>query len=491
MIHVDHTVDRPRFWPTRSAGPSRPPRCPIRLRVGTVGRLVCLAVAAVAFAGVLPRPVSAAESPNFIVIMADDLGYGDLSPYGGWIETPALQELADQGLLFTDFHSSGNVCSPTRAGLMTGRYQQRAGIPGVVRAMPAAEVHYHGLQTSEVTFAELLREAGYATAIFGKWHLGYETRYNPLHHGFDEFIGYVSGNVDFFSHVDQAGFADWWHGLQKQDEEGYTTHLITQHAIRFLRDHRSAPFCLYLAHEAPHYPYQGPDDSAIRTVGGDFSVQGSRNDIRTAYREMVVELDRGVGDVLKTLRELGLEEKTLVLFFSDNGANRNGENGPLRGFKGSNWEGGHRVPCLARWPGRIAPGTRTDALTITLDVMPTLLDAAGIPSPSDRALDGVSLLPIFDGKQPRPRSLFWNGRAMRDGTWKLILDGRGQKGVGLYDLATDLGERENLAERHPERVQRMRSALRSWQNDVQNGATPQPDESARRKAESFRSTNKR
>ena len=234
----------------------------------------------------------AADSPNFIVIMADDLGYGDLSSYGGWIETPHLDKLAAQGMEFTDFHSSGNVCSPTRAGLMTGRYQQRAGIPGVVFADPTNAVHYHGLQTSEVTFAELLRGAGYSTAIFGKWHLGYYPKYNPIQHGFDSFRGYVSGNVDFISHVDQAGVYDWWHQDKHVVEEGYTTHLITTHAIEFIEANKRKPFCLYLPHEAPHYPYQGPNDPALRSVGGAFDNQGERKDIKNAYREMVQEMFR-------------------------------------------------------------------------------------------------------------------------------------------------------------------------------------------------------
>jgi len=420
-----------------------------------------------------------AEQPNFVVIMADDLGYGDLSCYDGWIATPHLDELSREGMRFTDFHSSGNVCSPTRAGLMTGRYQQRAGIPGVIIADPARPVHYHGLQHPEITFAEVLRETGYATAIYGKWHLGYETHYNPVHQGFDEFCGYVSGNVDFFSHIDQAGNYDWWHQDQRVVEEGYTTHLITRHAVDFIERHHDRPFCLYLPHEAPHYPYQGPNDSAERTVGGNFGNTGKRDDVKEAYSEMVQAMDEGVGEVLATLDRFGLQEKTLVLFFSDNGATPRGSNGLLRGAKGSNWEGGHRVPCIARWPGVIAPGTVCEDLTITLDVMPTLIEAAGAELPAGRALDGSSMMSRFAGERAsEERKLVWNGKALREGNWKLIVDGKGGDRVGLYDLSADLGEQRNLASQHPDRVGRMREDLQRWSRDVAEGESVQPAERA-------------
>jgi arylsulfatase A-like enzyme len=417
--------------------------------------------------------------PNIVLIMADDLGYGDLDCFHGWIETSHLRQLAVGGTRFTDFHSSGNVCSPTRAGLMTGRYQQRAGIPGVVFADPTRPAHYHGLQTSEVTFAELLSDAGYATAAFGKWHLGYYTKYNPIHHGFDEFRGYVSGNIDFFSHVDQAGKYDWWHQDEQTKEEGYTTHLITKHAVRFIEANKDRPFCLYLPHEAPHYPYQGPDDKPLRTVDGKFNNQGARRDIKNAYREMVQEMDKSVGEVIATLKRLDLAENTLVLFFSDNGANKNESNGPLRGAKGSNWEGGHRVPFIASWPGKIAAGTFCDEIAISLDIMPTLLAAANVTVPADNKLDGVNLLPqLLTSKTLGDRQLFWNGKAMREGMWKLIVDGKGGDKLGLYDLVGDLGEKNNLADAEPDRVKSMLAKLDAWKQDVAGGDLLQPREYA-------------
>ncbi|MBM3851898.1 MAG: N-acetylgalactosamine-6-sulfate sulfatase [Verrucomicrobia bacterium] len=408
--------------------------------------------------------------PNFVVILADDMGYGDTSVNGGSIKTPQLERLAAQGRRFTDFHSSGNVCSPTRAGLLTGRYQQRAGIDGVVYATPNHPAYFSGLQPIEATLPELLKSAGYSTALFGKWHLGYFPRYNPLHHGFDEFRGYVSGNVDYHSHLDNQGRPDWWNGLKLESAEGYSTHLITQYAEEFLRRRHERPFFLYVAHEAVHDPYQGPHDAAQRARGGA-KTKADRRPVAEVYRAMMAELDRGVGVILDTLEATGQAANTFVFFFSDNGANRNGSNGGLRGFKGSDWEGGHRVPAIAWWPGRIKPGV-SDQLAISLDLMPTMLAFAGLAAPTARPLDGMSLTSHLLENQPLPpRQLFWNGRAMRDGPWKFIVDA-GQP--HLFNLQSDLGEKNNLAAQEPERVQRMLARLEEWKADVDRDATPQP-----------------
>ncbi|MPY90807.1 MAG: sulfatase-like hydrolase/transferase [Luteitalea sp.] len=422
--------------------------------------------------------------PNIVIILADDLGYGDLSAYGGWIETPHLDRLAATGMRFTDFHSSGPVCSPTRAALLTGRYPQRAGLPGVIFADHARNRH-HGLHPHEPTFAHLLQRAGYATAIFGKWYLGYEPRYNPIHHGFDEFRGFVSGNVDYRSHVDGVGVADWWNGRDRIEEEGYTTHLITKHAVRFIEDNRDRPFCLYIAHEAPHFPYQGPHDEADRYVTGGtqaWDPLGSRPDRRNAYREMVHEMDKGVGEVLAALTRHALESHTLVFFFSDNGALPPGSNAPLRGDKGTLWEGAHRVPAIAWWPGRIDAGAASDELATGMDLLPTLLALAGVQPPSDRPADGVSLLPVLLGREPLPpRPLFWahgDQAVVREGPWKLLVNPSGERGVQLYNLADDLAEQHDVAAAHPQRIQRLRALLEQWRRDVEAGATQQPEDSA-------------
>lgn len=419
------------------------------------------------------------ERPNFVIIMADDLGYGDLSCYGNkQFETPHLDALARNGLRFTDFHSSGAVCSPTRAGLLTGRYQQRAGIPGVVFADPKKPQHKHGLQAVETTFAEMLSDAGYATAMFGKWHLGYEKKYNPVHNGFQKFRGYVSGNVDYFSHVDQAGAFDWWINDELKDEPGYSTYLINRHSVRYIQDSDSkTPFCLYVAHEAPHYPYQGPNDRALRRVGAPKTKgEGKAINTKRAYREMVQAVDKGVGEIVAALDKKGIADDTLVIFFSDNGGTRNGSNGPLKGHKGSVWEGGHRVCCIASWPGRVQAGTETAATTITLDIMPTLLDYAGLESPGDRPLDGTSMRPVLEATGTlKPRDLFWQhgkGLAVRRGNWKLVkMAGRPAQ---LFELSSDLAESKNLASGHAKLRTTMLEVAKSWQADIARTATPQP-----------------
>ena len=420
---------------------------------------------------------------NFVVIMADDLGYGDLSTYGGWIDTPSLDRMAAEGLKFTDFHSNGAVCSPTRAALMTGRYQQRAGVPIVIFAPEDRPTHVDGLQDGEWTFAEALHDAGYATAIFGKWHLGYYPHYNPVRHGFAEFKGYVSGNVDFFSHVDGAGRFDWWHDEEVSDEPGYVTTLIDQHAVRFLEERQGEPFCLYVAHEAPHFPYQGPGDdpAGFRSVGGFSGRQDLTGEqIKQKYREMVVEMDRGVGSILDTLNRLGIAERTLVLFFSDNGATPDGSNGALRGHKSSVWEGGHRVPAIAWQPGTITAGGETDQLAATMDIWPTLAELSGARAQPDLPLDGVSLVPVLQGSSVERGPVYWSfmdGLAMRDGDWKLVTGEDGDEQPKLFNLAADLGEETDLAEQEPERTSLMLSQVREWLEEVEADATPQPSTS--------------
>lgn len=448
-------------------------------RLTAVSIVSCALVVA---ACLLPPRVAHAEAeprPNFIVILADDMGYGDSSVYDGWIKTPRMERMAKEGMTFTDFHSSGLVCSPTRAGLMTGRYQQRAGIPGVVNADPATSDHHRGLQLSEVTFAELLGAAGYRTAIFGKWHLGYDPKYSPVHHGFERFRGFVSGNIDYISHYDRMETHDWWEGKDRIREAGYLTHLLTRHAVKYIRDHKEEPFCLYVPHGAVHSPIQAPDSPAGRGPDKARNAKARRRDrTRDATSKLMMKaLDESVGAILDAVDEAGIAERTLVIFFSDNGAAGHMRSDPLRGRKGQVWEGGHRVPAIARWPGRIKAGTKTGELCISLDLMPTLLDLAGVARPTDRKLDGISLKSLMlDGKPSGPRQLFWNGVAMRDGPWKIITKAKGlARGPALYNVAEDISESKNLATRYPERVDAMLASLARWREDIAAGITPQPD----------------
>lgn len=397
--------------------------------------------------------------------MADDLGYGDIGCYGGPIPTPNIDALAQGGKRFTDYHSNGAVCSPTRAALLTGRYQQRCGIDAVVTAKgPARET---GMAQKEITFAEILKPQGYVTGIFGKWHVGYRVEFNPTKQGFDEFIGYVSGNVDYHTHIDQADIADWWKGAAKVPEEGYVTDLITEHAVAFLRRHKDEPFCLYLPHEAPHYPYQGRHDPPERLSGGRQGTKTQGPEIKRAYREMVEIMDRSVGRVVETVRKLGLERNTFIFFCSDNGANKQGSNGPLRGFKGSLWEGGHRVPAIAYWPGQIKAGTTCHQTVLGMDLFPTLASVAGAGLPTGLNLDGSDLRGLLTQGHDLPeRTLFWayrNQAAVRQGPWKLLVQGNTER---LFNLENDLGEQNDLAKSHPDRVTALRAELATWKRDV-------------------------
>ncbi|WP_298866860.1 sulfatase [uncultured Gimesia sp.] len=417
--------------------------------------------------------------PNIVLIMADDLGYGDLSCYGSTqCDTPQLDRLASRGMRFTDFHFSGTVCSPTRAGLLTGRYQQRAGIDGVVYADPKRNRH-HGLQKNEITLAQSMQAAGYRTGMFGKWHLGYQKQYNPTFRGFEQFVGYVSGNVDYFAHLDGTGVFDWWHNANlNRAEQGYVTHLITNHAVNFIREQKDKPFFVYIAHEAVHYPYQGPDDKPMRKEGVGDIKSAKRKDISNAYREMNTEMDRGIGKIVSVLDELKLTDKTFIFFLSDNGANNKGSNGKLRGFKGSVWEGGHRVPAIACWPGHISASSVCDETVISIDLMPTILDLAHATLPSNHQLDGISLLSLLVKQQKlKPRLIYWdyNGRsAVRQGPWKLVLNQNRQSAVELFHIQNDISESQNLARMQPQRVQEMQAAFTAWKKDVTQTATPQP-----------------
>ena len=405
-------------------------------------------------------------SPNFIIIMADDLGYGELSSYGSKsIQTPHIDRLAKEGLRFTDYHSNGAVCSPTRAALLTGQYQQRSGLEGVIYVK--GETRQVGMETSTTTFAELLQAKGYATGIMGKWHLGYKKEYFPTRHGFDEFHGYVSGNVDYHTRYDNAGIYDWWHNEDSLVEEGYVTDLITHHGIDFIKKNRDRPFCLYLAHEAPHSPYQGRNDPGIRFPGKEFSYDGSVEDKNRAYKEMVEVMDEGIGRIMATLKELELDDNTLVFFCSDNGAvGKYGDNGKLRGTKTTLWEGGHRVPAIARWKGHIFPGT-SDATVMSFDLAPTMIALSGGGTDHETTFDGINISPVLFGTATSfDRALVWryrNQSAVRKDRWKLMVE---EGDTLLFDLANDLSEKVNIVRQHPAVAKALAGVLGEWNKGV-------------------------
>lgn len=417
------------------------------------------------------------KRPNFIIILADDMGYGDPTCFGGSIPTPNIDKMAEEGMRFTDFHSSGTVCSPTRAGLVTGLYQQRTGVDGVVTADPKCAAYTLGVDPEKfTTFPQLLAKANYKTAIFGKWHLGYLEKYNPMNFSFDRFVGYISGNIDYISHYDRMGTYDWWHGRKQVKEEGYSTHLITKHAVNYIKENKDNPFCIYVAHEAVHSPMQGPTDVIQR---GPDKVKGQRRNNKAVFKDMLQEMDKGVGQVIQAVKDAGIADNTLVIFTSDNGPMQFSSPGPLKGRKGSIYEGGHRVPTVAWWPGTIKAGTETGETAISIDIVPTMMDLADIKT--RQKFDGVSLKPVLTGGALAPRKLFWrkgglspfssswdckdSDKAIRDGKWKLVAKPY-YKSVMLYDLENDLGESKNLAAAHPERVAQMKADLMKWETEI-------------------------
>ena len=422
--------------------------------------------------------------PNFIVILADDLGYADIGAYGSSSnETPHLDQLAREGLRFTDFHSNGPMCTPTRAALLTGRYQNRLGRE-FESPLGADD---KGLPLDQVTIAEALAEAGYVSGAYGKWHLGRYPPYLPTSQGFEEFWGLGSGNGDHHSHIDRSGRKDWWHNDQSEMEEGYSVDLITNHSVEFIERNKDRPFFLYVAHLAIHFPWQGPGDEGYRDEGGDYhnltklGYFEEDKDPSGKVKEMVEAVDAGVGRIVESVKANGLEENTLIVFTSDNGGYLTYEggyhnisnNGALRGQKTQVYEGGIRVPAIAWWPERIEPGV-TDELAASFDLFPTFLELAGLRERADLKLDGVSLAPLWlDGGALPDRTLFWRMRdrkAVRQGPWKLVVTG--EAAPELYNLAEDIGESSDLSAERPELAGRLLSKLWAWESDVEPERAP-------------------
>jgi arylsulfatase A-like enzyme len=417
------------------------------------------------------------RKPNIVLIVADDLGYGDLGCYGSRRNrTPQIDALAESGLCFTDFHSAGAMCTPTRAAMLTGLYPQRFGrrFDGPLSGKSDRDT---GLPLQAVTIAERLKQSGYATACFGKWHLGYEPPFLPPDQGFDEFRGLASGDGDHHTHINRWGREDWWHGNRIRMEAGYTTDLLTRHGIDFMERHRNRPFFLYVSHLAIHFPWQGPDDPPHRVKGQTYEqdkwgIIPDPNHVSGHVRAMVEALDKSTGRIVQALDRLGLRERTLLVFTSDNGGYlqygarfRNiSSNGLLRGQKGELYEGGHRVPAIFSWPGVCVPA-RIEATAHSVDLMPTFARLADAPGAAFQG-DGLDLSPLlFRGAALPQRPLFWRAGsewAVRAGRWKLV---GADRGAELYHLQADPGETQDLALQHPETVTRLRSQWESWDRE--------------------------
>ncbi len=401
--------------------------------------------------------------PSLVFILADDLGYADLGCYGGRSDcSPVLDRMAKEGVRFTGGYANSSVCSPTRFALATGRWQHR--LRGAADEPLSSRARGHGqlgLPPSHPTLASLLREAGYATALIGKWHLGFAPHFGPLKSGYQEFFGPMSGGVDYFTHCDSAGTHDLWENETEVRRTGYLTDLITEKAVQYVKRQKS-PFLLSLHYTAPHWPWERREDEAVsRGLEKLYHFDGGSVAV---YTEMIRQMDEGIGKVLAEL-----PENTLVVFTSDNGGERFSDNWPLMGKKMDLLEGGIRVPTIARWPGRVPAGKTSAQLAITMDWVATFLDAAGVAQHPDYPLDGISLLKNIEGPEKVvERELFWrmkfrDQKAARAGSWKwLSIEGN----EFLFDLAKDQRERANVIKRFPEKLAELKKRYLAWEASI-------------------------
>jgi len=456
-----------------------------------------LSIACLVFA--LAASISAADRPpNFVIIYCDDLGYADIGPFGAkGYSTPYLDRMATEGMKFTDFHSAAAVCSASRVALMTGCYPQRVGILGALG--PKAKV---GINEDEILLPEILKQRGYATAIFGKWHLGDNPRFLPTRHGFDRYFGLPYSNDMWPNHPTNAKaypplpLIEGEKVVQTMPDQTQLTTWYTERAVQFIQDNKDKPFFLYVPHSMPHVPLFVSDKFKGKTERGVFG-------------DVISEIDWSVGQILDALKNTGVDDQTLVLFSSDNGpwlsyGNHAGSAGPLREGKGTTWDGGHLEPTLARWPGKIPPGSVCRELCGTIDVLPTFAKLAGGSAPQDRIIDGLDIWPLMSGTQgaktPHDRFYYyWNFglEAVRSGPWKLhlphtyqhlVTPGKdGQPGkfepqkteLALYNLVEEVGEKTDLAAVNPDVVQRLLGIAEEARADLGDSLTERPGKNRR------------
>lgn len=417
--------------------------------------------------------------PNIVFVLVDDMGYSDLGCMGGKdIKTPNIDRLASEGCKFTDFYANAPVCTPTRAAFMTGRWQQRVGLEWAMgysaeqfrrdgdRWVEEPDKLALGLRDGEPTIAQMLKDSGYGTGCFGKWHLGYKPEYNPIRRGFDEYFGILLGHTDFYRYT----YFDGTYHLRERDQpvkaEGYLTDLINERSTKFIREKGKQPFFLYVPYNAVHWPFQPPDrPNPAHTK--ENSYEGTRRD----YAAMLERVDAGVGMMLAELEKQGVLNDTLFVLSSDNGGERLSDNAPLFHHKQTLYEGGIRVPCVMRWPAKLPQGKTITQPAITMDLTSTFLAAAGAQAPSGRELDGMNLLPMLTGDAPsKERTFCWRvnrssrkAKAIRHGDWKFIDDG----GVELLiNLKDDIGERRDLAFQRPDVLKDLKARLQAWEDEM-------------------------
>ena len=408
--------------------------------------------------------------PNILFILADDLGYGDLSCYGRPdYRTPSIDRLARDGLRFTSNYTAAAVCTPTRVALMTGRYPARLPV-GLAEPLAYGDTSV-GLPPEHPTVASRLKQVGYDTALIGKWHLGYLPEHGPLRHGFDEFYGILSGGVDYFSHRVPSGKLDLHEGNVTVDQAGYMTDLLTERGLQYIRRRHAAPFYLALHYTAPHWPWEGPTDTATSRALRQVADTAAHKFVRGyadrgslgVFSAMMQRLDEGVGRLLGALHDAGLERDTFVVFTSDNGGERFSYSWPMSAGKTTLREGGIRVPAIVRWPGSVPAGRTTDQSIITMDWTATLLAVGGATPDSAYPLDGLDLSPLCRGRPVSfDRTLFWRTSredAARVSRWKYL---RTEGQDSLFDIPRDPGESADLSAYEPERLNGLRDAFKKW-----------------------------
>ena len=428
---------------------------------------------------------SGADKPNIIIIYTDDQGYGDLSCYGGThVDTPRIDQMAQEGVKLTNFYMAAAVCTPSRAALLTGSYPVRTGMTGVLLANDK-----RGLHPDEITMAEMLKSKGYQTALVGKWHLGDHQKFLPIHQGFDEFFGIPYSHDIHPYHPNQEHYNFPPLPLIQQDKvieedpnADFLTKRFTEKAVDFIERNKEEPFFLYLAHPMPHLPVHASatfTKSVNKEVLAKIAKEDGYIDYDTRnelFRPCISEIDWSVGQVLDTLEKAGITENTIVIFTTDNGPVV-GNAGPLRGKKGSLFDGGSRVPGIIKWPAGIKPGQVNDEIISAMDLFPTFAHIVGAEIPQDRKIDGKDILPVLqDGAKSPHEALFYHrGKhlcAVRSGDWKLMVvdfvDRKRVDGVyTLYNLKDDIGERVDVKDQHPEVVERLKAYAKAFRDSVE------------------------
>lgn len=424
--------------------------------------------------------------PNILLLYVDNVGYGDLGCYGNaLVKTPRMDRLAREGVRCTGFYIVASSCTPSRGAILTGRYPLRNGLAHQLRT--TENWTGIGLPHHERIIPQYLKEAGYATACFGKWNIGFAPGSRPTERGFDEFLGFRSGNINYFTHT-YHGEYDMFRGTERHKVEGYSTDLFADAARDFIRRKAGGPWFVYLPFNAAHYVSSvnmAPGEKPEWQVPGKFLERygwpADEPSEKRRYLAVLTALDDAIGRVLDTLDELKLRERSLVMLISDNGAfmlPRCGlevaSNAPLRDGGTTCYEGGVRVPAMFRWPGKIEPATESAEMLSHLDVLPLCLAAAGQPAPKDRVLDGRDPLPVLTGKAKSPHQClafnYGNASGLREGSLKLVRPAA-KKPWELYDLAADPGELKDLAAERPADVARLKAALESWLADVKRDAS--------------------